>query len=37
MIPMALASSITPLIRESVGLNEHLGLALALISQLRYH
>jgi hypothetical protein len=33
---MALACSITPLIRESVPINEHLGLAMALISQLRY-
>lgn len=33
---MALASSITPRIRESVKLDEHLGLAEALINQLKY-
>ena len=33
---MAHASSITPGIRESVKLSEHLGLAEALINQLKY-
>lgn len=33
---IALASSITPDIRESVTLEEHLGLAEALINQLKY-
>lgn len=33
---MALASSITPGIRESVKLNEQIGLAEALINQLKY-
>ncbi|MBG1270816.1 hypothetical protein [Nostoc sp. WHI] len=33
---MAHASSITPGIRESVGIDEHLGLAEALINQLKY-
>ncbi|MBG1268702.1 hypothetical protein [Nostoc sp. WHI] len=33
---IAHASSITPGIRESVGINEHLGLAEALINQLKY-